>query len=86
MEAASANIAEAVTEALQKAGVSLGDLAGICMCLAGFDTDLDLSVPQRTLHLSYWRGDLRNDVVGAWAGDRRQPHRRHRRPGATALR
>jgi len=70
MEAASANIAEAVTEALQKAGVSLSDLAGICMCLAGFDTDLDLSVPQRTLRILNYTGAaiFENDVVGAWAG------------------
>src|SRR6476469_9741888 len=70
MEAASANIAEAVTEAVQKAGISLNDLSGICMGLAGFDTDLDLSVPQRTLRILNYNGPaiFENDVVGAWAG------------------
>jgi glucosamine kinase len=70
MESASANIAEAVTAALQKAGVTLEGLAGICMCLAGFDTDLDLSVPQRALRILDFGGPaiFENDVVGAWAG------------------
>jgi N-acetylglucosamine kinase-like BadF-type ATPase len=70
MEPASANIAEAVTEALQKAGVALERLAGVCMCLAGFDTDLDLSVPQRALRILDFDGPaiFENDVVGAWAG------------------
>jgi len=70
MESASANIAEAVTEALQKVGLPLGELAGVCMCLAGFDTDLDLSVPQRTLRILQYSGPaiFENDVVGAWAG------------------
>jgi N-acetylglucosamine kinase-like BadF-type ATPase len=70
MESASANIAEAVTEALQKAGVTLDGLAGICMCLAGFDTDLDLSVPQRAMRILDFGGPtiFENDVVGAWAG------------------
>ena len=69
MESASANIAEAVTAALQKASVTLGGLAGICMCLAGFDTDLDLSVPQRALRILDFGGPaiFENDVVGAWA-------------------
>jgi N-acetylglucosamine kinase-like BadF-type ATPase len=70
MESASANIAEAVTEALQTAGIALGELAGICMCLAGFDTDLDLSVPQHALRILGFGGPaiFENDVVGAWAG------------------
>jgi N-acetylglucosamine kinase-like BadF-type ATPase len=70
MEPASANIAEAVTDALKKANVSLDGLAGVCMCLAGFDTDLDLSVPQRTLRILNFEGPaiFENDVVGAWAG------------------
>jgi glucosamine kinase len=70
METAGANIAEAVTEALQQAGIALDGLAGICMCLAGFDTDLDLSVPQRALRILEFSGPaiIENDVVGAWAG------------------
>lgn len=70
MESASANIAEAVTEALQRANLSLSQLAGICMCLAGFDTDLDLTVPQRALRILNFSGPaiFENDVVGAWAG------------------
>jgi N-acetylglucosamine kinase-like BadF-type ATPase len=70
MEPASANIAEAVTEALQNAGVALDRLAGVCMCLAGFDTDLDLSVPQRALRILDFDGPaiIENDVIGAWAG------------------
>lgn len=70
MESASANIAEAVTEATKKAGVSLDALSGMCMGLAGFDTDLDLSVPQRTLRILNFTGPaiFENDVVGAWAG------------------
>jgi N-acetylglucosamine kinase-like BadF-type ATPase len=70
MESASANIAEAVMEALQKASFRLDAIAGICMCLAGFDTDLDLPVPQRALRILNFNGPaiFENDVVGAWAG------------------
>jgi N-acetylglucosamine kinase-like BadF-type ATPase len=70
IEPASENIANAVSAALRDGGVSLSDVAAICMCLAGFDTDLDLPVPQRALrHLGYGGvAIMENDVVGAWAG------------------
>jgi N-acetylglucosamine kinase-like BadF-type ATPase len=70
MESASVNIAGAVSEALRAASVPLSDVAAICMCLAGFDTDLDLPVPQRTVRLLNFGGAaiFENDVVGAWAG------------------
>lgn len=70
MEAASANIAQAVADAARKAGVEIETLAGICMCIAGFDTDLDLPVPQEALRQLNYHGPaiLENDVVGAWAG------------------
>lgn len=66
---AAENIAGAVRDALAAAGVRLGDLAGICACLAGLDTELDLPVPQLALaHLGYdGPAILENDVVGAWA-------------------
>jgi N-acetylglucosamine kinase-like BadF-type ATPase len=40
------------------------------LCLAGFDTDLDLPVPNNALHFLGYQGVavLENDVVGAWAG------------------
>jgi len=69
-DAASANIALAISEAANKAGVEVQTLAGICMCIAGFDTDLDLPVPQEALSKLHYRGPaiMENDVVGAWAG------------------
>lgn len=70
MDTASANIARAIREAVRAADIALESVAGICMCLAGFDTDLDLPVPQRALRLLDYTGTaiLENDVVGAWAG------------------
>lgn len=70
VEVASANIAAAVTGALGAAGIGLGDIAAICLCLAGFDTYLDLPVPLAALRLLGFSGPalLENDAVGAWAG------------------
>jgi N-acetylglucosamine kinase-like BadF-type ATPase len=70
MEPASHNIATAISGALEKAGLQLDDIVGICMCLAGFDTDLDLPVPQRAIRSLQYEGPaiFENDVVGAWAG------------------
>lgn len=70
MDMASANIASAIREAVRAADISLRDVAAICMCLAGFDTDLDLPVPQRAMGLLDYSGVaiFENDVVGAWAG------------------
>ncbi|MGH2517948.1 MAG: N-acetylglucosamine kinase, partial [Ktedonobacterales bacterium] len=70
MEAAGANIANAVRAALRSAEVALDDVRAICLCLAGFDTDLDLPVPQRAMRLLDYTGVaiLENDVVGAWSG------------------
>ncbi len=70
MEAASTNIAEAVSAALGNAGIVLSQVDAICTCLAGFDTELDLPVPQRAFRLLDYDGPtiLENDVVGAWAG------------------
>ncbi len=70
MDIASANIAEAVESALRIAGVGLANVDAMCMCLAGFDTDLDLPVPQRAVRLLGFQGAaiMENDVVGAWAG------------------
>lgn len=70
MDAASANIAQAINSALQTASVSLTQIAAITMCLAGFDTDLDLPVPQRAARSLGFTGPIiiENDVVGAWAG------------------
>lgn len=70
MEAASGSIAHAVTEALHVAQVQLSQVAVVTMCLAGFDTDLDLPVPQRAVRVLEYEGPcvLENDVVGAWAG------------------
>jgi glucosamine kinase len=70
MEAASANIANAITRALQTAEVPQQRVTAICMCLAGFDTDLDLPVPQHAVRLLDYAGPviMENDVVGAWAG------------------
>jgi glucosamine kinase len=70
MEPASANIARAVSEAARAAGIEVKALAGICMCLAGFDTDLDLPVPLSAMRQVDFTGPaiMENDVVGAWAG------------------
>lgn len=70
MEASSENIAEAVTRALASAQVALDTLDAICLCLAGFDTELDLPVPQRAISILGYKGVVifENDVVGAWAG------------------
>lgn len=69
VDAASANIASAINEALVAGGVALKDVSAICLCLAGFDTELDLPVPQRAIRLTGFTGPvvLENDVVGAWA-------------------
>lgn len=70
VETASANIAASIEGALRNAGVAVSEVAAVCMCLAGFDTDLDLPVPQRAMHLLGYDGAtiMENDVVGAWAG------------------
>jgi N-acetylglucosamine kinase-like BadF-type ATPase len=70
MESASANIAQAISNAARVAGIEVSALAGICMCLAGFDTDLDLPVPQSAMRQLSFHGPaiMENDVVGAWAG------------------
>jgi len=70
MEAASANIALAITQALRVAEVSLAQVAGVCLSIAGFDTDLDLPVLQRAIAQLNYQGVaiFENDVVGAWAG------------------
>lgn len=70
MEASSGNIAQAISHALASAQVSLDALDAICLCLAGFDTDLDLPVPQRAIAQLGFKGPaiFENDVVGAWAG------------------
>lgn len=69
VEPAAENIAGAVRDALAAAGATLGDLAGICACLAGLDTELDLPVPRLALAQLGYDGlaILENDVVGAWA-------------------
>ena len=69
-DAASVNIAQAIRGALQAADLALGQIAAITLCLAGFDTDLDLPVPQRALRSLGFTGPtiIENDVVGAWAG------------------
>ncbi len=70
MESASANIVQAITEALHIADVALGQVAGVFLSIAGFDTDLDLPILQRAIALLDYRGVtfFENDVVGAWAG------------------
>jgi N-acetylglucosamine kinase-like BadF-type ATPase len=69
-EAASGEIARAVSAALQAAGASLAHVDAICLCLAGFDTELDLPVPREAMRLLSYDGPaiFENDVVGAWAG------------------
>lgn len=70
MDTASANIAAAIGSALQAANVTLAQISAIILCLAGFDTDLDLPVPQRAARSLGYTGPtiIENDVVGAWAG------------------
>lgn len=70
MDTASANIAQAISGALQAANVSLTHITAIIMCLAGLDTDLDLPVPQWAARALGYTGPtiIENDVVGAWAG------------------
>lgn len=67
---ASANIANAISKAVHDAAIALSDVSVICMCLAGFDTDLDLPVPQGAIRSLDYTGPalMENDVVGAWAG------------------
>ena len=69
-DAASVNIAQAIRSALQAASIPLSQVAATTLCLAGFDTDLDLPVPQRALRSLGFTGPaiIENDVVGAWAG------------------
>jgi N-acetylglucosamine kinase-like BadF-type ATPase len=68
--AASANLADAMAEALEYASLPLEAVVAVGLCLAGFDTDLDLPVPQEALYQLGYTGlaVLENDVVGAWAG------------------
>jgi N-acetylglucosamine kinase-like BadF-type ATPase len=70
MEAASQAIHDAVEQALHAAQITLEQVAALCMCLSGFDTELDLPVPQRAVTLLGFNGAaiFENDVVGAWAG------------------
>ncbi|HLY29477.1 MAG TPA: BadF/BadG/BcrA/BcrD ATPase family protein [Ktedonobacterales bacterium] len=70
MEIASANIAQAVTAALQVADVALAQVAGVFLSISGFDTDLDLPLLQRAIAVLEYHGAtfFENDVVGAWAG------------------
>ena len=67
---ASDHLVQAIRAALVSASVSLEDIAGICMCLSGFDTELDLPVPNRAIAELGFQGIviLENDVIGAWAG------------------
>lgn len=70
VEAASSNISASIRQAIMAADLTIGDISAICMCLAGFDTDLDLPVPQRAMRMLNYTGMIimENDVVGAWAG------------------
>ena len=69
-DAASVNIAQAIRSALQASNIPLSQVAAVTLCLAGFDTDLDLPVPQRAVRSLGFTGPtiIENDVVGAWAG------------------
>jgi glucosamine kinase len=69
MESASQAIHDAVEQALGAASLKLEQVEAICMCLSGFDTELDLPVPQRAVTLLGFTGAavFENDVVGAWA-------------------
>lgn len=68
--AASQEIARAINAALVDARVTLDQINALCLCLAGFDTNLDLPVPQGAVSLLGYVGPtvFENDVVGAWAG------------------
>jgi N-acetylglucosamine kinase-like BadF-type ATPase len=70
VESAAANVATAVGGALRAAELPLEGASAIGLCLAGFDTDLDLPVPQRAVRLLDYSGAvlMENDVIGAWAG------------------
>lgn len=70
LEAAASNIARAIGDALRAANVPLSSVAAICLCLSGFDTDLDLPVPHHAIRSLGYEGVaiMENDVVGAWAG------------------
>lgn len=70
VDTASANIADAITQAVATAHLTLTDIAAICLTIAGFDTDLDVPVPQGAVRLLNYQGPvvMENDVVGAWAG------------------
>jgi N-acetylglucosamine kinase-like BadF-type ATPase len=67
---ASANLAQVIADALDYARIPLDSIVALGLCLAGFDTDLDLPVPNKALHSLGYQGMtvLENDVVGAWAG------------------
>lgn len=69
-DVASANIAQAIAEAVAAARLTLGDIAAVCLTIAGFDTELDLPVPQGAIRRIGFQGPaiIENDVVGAWAG------------------
>ena len=69
-EAASANIADAIAQALAAAATTLDQVGAICLCLAGFDTELDLPVPDQAMRTLGYHGPViaENDVLGAWAG------------------
>src|SRR5579871_2055431 len=54
---ASANIAGAITHALAAANLLLADITAVGLCLAGFDTDLDLPVPQQALQQLGYRSE-----------------------------
>jgi N-acetylglucosamine kinase-like BadF-type ATPase len=70
VESAARNVAAAVSDALCAAELPLEGTSALGLCLAGFDTDLDLPVPQRAVGLLGYTGAvlMENDVVGAWAG------------------
>ena len=67
---AATNIAAAIRAALKDAHLSLTDVSAISLCLAGFDTELDLEVPREAMRRLGYEGVvlIENDVVGAWAG------------------
>ncbi len=69
-EVASANLARVIADSLESARLPLDAVSGIGLCLAGFDTDLDLDVPNKALGFLGYTGVaiVENDVVGAWAG------------------
>ena len=69
IESCSQNIVDAVSHALCVANIPLERIDAICMCLAGFDTEIDLPVSHRAMMLLGYCGAVivENDVVGAWA-------------------